>query len=367
MKDFNFHLPTQIIYGCGKVMELKQIIGKDVRNILIVTDKNVFERSGVQDSVLKQLKDYKVEIFDEVEQNPAFNTVNKGAQIAREKDIQLIIGIGGGSPIDTAKGIAAFKTNRDSIKHYMEGRALQNNPIPVVSIPTTSGTGTEVTPYAIFTDVDNAKKMCLSSPKIFPQFSIIDPELTYTMPEHIIVNTGVDALTHAIEAYLSTVTFPLNDMFAVNAIKIVLKNLNSASKKDKEAMNKMAYASMLAGISISHSSTILLHIMGYPLTVFHGIPHGKANGILLPAFFDFMKRQSYSYEKVNRLEKMFEVFGGVHSYINDLNIDTKLSSYGIKKEEFEKFAQDTIVKDDIKITPADITTEDIIEIYNNTY
>lgn len=365
--DFSFHLPTEIIYGCGKVKELKQIIDKDVRNILIVTDKNVFERSGMQDSVLKQLRDYRVEIFDEVEQNPSFDTVNKGAQIAREKDVQLILGIGGGSPIDTAKGIAAFKTNRDNIKDYMEGKALQYDPIPVVSIPTTSGTGTEVTPYAIFTDIENARKMCLSSPKIFPQYSIIDPELTYSMPEHIIVNTGVDALTHAIEAYLSTITFPLNDMFAINAIKIVIENLNLASKKDKEAMNKMAYASMLAGISISHASTILLHIMGYPLTVFHDIPHGKANGILLPAFFDFMKKKSYSEEKVNRLEKMFEVYGGVNNYINRLNINTKLSSYGIKKEEFEKFAQDTIVKDDIKITPADITKEDIIDIYNDTY
>ncbi len=367
MKDFNFHLPTEIIYGCGKVMELKQLISKDVHNILIVTDRNVFEKSGVKAQVLGQLKDCRVKVFDEVEENPSIETIRKGTKIAKDNDVQLILGIGGGSPIDAAKGIAVFSTNKGNIKEYLEGKALTADPIPIISIPTTSGTGTEVTPYAIFTDIENGKKMCLSSPKIFPKFSIIDPELTYSMPEHIIVNTGVDTLTHAIEAYLSTVTFPLNDIFAINSIEIVLENLNRASKKDQEAMNKMAYASMLAGITIAHASTILLHIMGYPLTIFHGIPHGKANGILLPAFFNFMKENSYLDEKVRTIERMFEEFGGVGNYINELNIDTKLSSYGIKKEEFEKFAQDTIVKDDIKITPADITLEDIIGIYNDTF
>ncbi len=366
MKDFNFHLPAEIVYGCGRVMELKQLISKDIQSILIVTDRNVFEKSGVKAPVLNQLKDRSVNLFDEVEENPSFETIRKGTKIARDNNVQLILGIGGGSPIDAAKGIAAFTTNKGNIKEYIEGKALTFDPIPIISIPTTSGTGTEVTPYAIFTDIDNGKKMCLSNPKIFPSVSIIDPELTYSMPEHIIVNTGIDALTHAIESYLSTITFPLNDQFAISAIKIVLENLNLASKKDKEAMNKMAYASMLAGITIAHASTILLHIMGYPLTIFHGIPHGKANGILLPAFFDFIKKRSYSQNKIGVLESMFEEFGGVGNFINELNIDAKLSSYGIRKEEFGKFAQDTIVKDDIKITPADITKEDIIGIYNDS-
>lgn len=158
------------------------------------------------------------------------------------------------------------------------------------------------------------------------------------MPNQTVINTGIDVLTHSIEAYLSADASPLSDLFAIRAIEIVLRNLNLASEKDKEAMNSMAYASMIAGISITHAGTILLHIMAYPLTVFHGIPHGKANGILLPAFFNFMKENSYSKEKVRTLELMFEEFGGIENYINELSIDTKLSSYGIKKEELEKFA-----------------------------
>nr|NQU92702.1 iron-containing alcohol dehydrogenase [Bacteroidota bacterium] len=365
--NFNYYLPTEIIFGCGKVKELNRLIDKGTDNILIVTDKNVFEKSGAQGAVLNRLKDFRIEIFDEVEENPSFRTLIKGTKIAKESNAQLILGIGGGSPMDAAKGIAAFATNEVNVNDFFEGDDLSKDPLPVVCLPTTSGTGSEVTPYAIFTDMEKGKKVCFSKPGIFPKFSIIDPELSYSMPEHVAINTGVDALTHAIEAYLSLQTFPMNDLFAIEAVKTVLENLTRASQKDKVAMNKLAYASMQAGISITHASTILLHIMAYPLTVFHGIPHGKANAILLPAFLEFMKRKSFLKQKVNTIWDMFEEFGGVNNFITGLNIPTRLSSYGIRKEEFKNFARDTIIKDDIKITPAEVTEEDIIEIYTSTF
>ncbi len=365
--NFNFYLPTEIIFGCEKVKELNQLIQKDIKNILIVTDKNVFSKNGAQDTVLTQLKDFRIELFNEIEENPSLSTIIKGIKIAKESNSQLILGIGGGSPMDAAKGIAAFVTNAGNINDYVYGKDFSKDPLPVVCIPTTSGSGSEVTPYAIFTDVEKEKKVCLSNDRIFPKYSIIDPTLTYTMPERIVINTGVDALTHAIEAYLSKKAFPLNDLLAIHSIKKVLENLNLASQKDKEAMNKMAYASMLSGITITHASTILLHIMAYPLTVIHNIPHGKANAILLPAFIEYMKKKSYFTQKVKTIESMFEIFGGVNNYINGLNISTELSSYGISMDEFDKFAQDAIVKDDILITPAEVTTQDIIEIYNSTY
>ncbi len=365
--NFNFYLPTEIIFGCGKIKELNQLIEKDIKNILIVTDKNVFSKSGAQDTVLPQLKDFRIELFDEIEENPALSTIVEGTKFAKESNSQLILGVGGGSPMDAAKGIAAFVTNTGNINDYINGKGLSNDPLPVVCLPTTSGTGSEVTPYAIFTDVEKEIKVCLSNYRIFPKYSIIDPTLTYSMPEHITINTGVDALTHAIEAYLSKKTFPINDLLTIHSIKTVLENLNSASQNDKEAMNKMAYASMLSGITIAHASTILLHIIAYPLTIYHRISHGKANAILLPAFIEYMKKKSYFTQKVKTIENMFEIFGGVNNYINGLNISTELSSYGISMDEFEKFAQDAIIQDDILITPAEVTTQDIIEIYNSTY
>lgn len=364
--EFNFHMPTEVIFGCGKIKNIKKIIPVKTQNILIVTDKNVFEKSGAQAILEEQLNDYNLFIFDEVEENPSYDTINKGVLLAQKVKAQLIIGIGGGSPIDAAKGIAAFTTNNLTAEAYFNGQKADNDPLPIIAIPTTSGTGSEVTPFAILSDLKNDKKMCLVHPKIFPTQSIIDPELTYSMPEQVIINTGVDALCHAIEAYLSLDTFDLNNQYAIHAIEIALANIRQAAKKDKIAMTQMAYASMLAGVSITHASTILLHIMAYPLTVFYHIPHGRANAILLPAFMDFMKRNSTVPEKVNRIEELFMPFGSIRDFIHGLGISTRLSSYGIKTEELDKFAQDTIVKDDVNITPAKVLKEDIVEIYKST-
>lgn len=364
--NFNFHIPTEIIFGSGKTQNLMELISKQISNILIVTDRNVFKKSGAQEIIQKQLSNYNLFIFDEVEENPSFATINKGTQLARENKIQLILGIGGGSPIDAAKGIAAFTTNNLSAEAYFAGQKVMKDPLPIIAIPTTSGTGSEVTPFAVLSDLKNDKKMCLVHPKIFPTLSIIDPDLSHSMPEQVIINTGVDALCHAIEAYLSLDSFDLNDQYATHAIKIALKNLKQASKKDPEAMSNMAYASMLAGIAIAHASTILLHIMAYPLTIHYHIPHGRANAILLPSFMDFMKRNSSVPEKIQRIEDLFKPYGNIRDFIHDLGISTKLSSFGIKLEELDKFAEDTIRKDDVKITPAKVLKEDIVKIYERT-
>lgn len=365
--NFNFNIPTEIIFGCGKIKNITNHIDKSITNILVVTDKNVFTKCGAQALIQEQLINYNIYIFDEVEENPSFETINKGATIARENQIQLILGIGGGSPIDAAKAIAAFAVNNLKAEDYFDGKKIDNDPIPIIAIPTTSGTGSEVTPFSILSDHINDKKMCFSHPKIFPRVAIIDPELGYSMPEHVILNTGLDVLCHAIEAFLSTESFELNNQYAIHAIEIASANIHKAAKKEKEAMTQMAYASMLAGIAITHASTILLHIMAYPLTIHYKIPHGRANAILLPAFMNFMKQNSTVSNKVLRIEEFFKPFGSIKDFIHDLGISTDLSSYGIKANELDKFAMDTIVKDDIKITPAKITKDDIVRIYESTF
>ena len=166
--NFTYNMPTKIIFGCGKIGVLSQLIDKEINRILIVTDKIAFEKSGAQSAVLNQLNKKQIELFDEVEENPSFSTIRKGLKIVKEHKIQLIIGIGGGSPLDVAKGIAAFATNNENFKDYIEGRVLSQDPLHVICIPTTSGTGSEVTPYAVFTDHDKKEKVCLSNSKIFP-------------------------------------------------------------------------------------------------------------------------------------------------------------------------------------------------------
>lgn len=365
MRDFTFHLPTRVIFGKDRIHELHKHINPEFKRILVVTETNILTRSGAVDKILDQLKDKSVTLFTDVEENPSFQVIEKGKTMARETDAQLVIGVGGGSPMDVAKGIAVLSTNNGDMRNFMKGEPLREDPLPSICIPTTSGTGSEVTPYAVFTDEDAETKGGYAHPSIFPIVSIVDPALTYSMPESVVVNTGLDVLTHSIEAYLSTESFALNDVIALESINIVLKHLKGATVKSQAAMDEMAYASMLGGIAITHGGTILLHSMGYPLTVYHGIPHGRANAVLLPEFMRFMREKSTVESKVQFLESLFSEYGGIKEYVNSLGVSTELSSYGAVKEEIRTFVKKVIVKDDVKITPAKVTEDVIAGIYQD--
>ena len=365
MQDFDFHMPTRVLFGEGRIEELESNIAPRFKRILIVTEKNVARLSGAVEAALAQLSSREFTVFTDVEENPPFSVLESGRKLGVESGVQMVIGIGGGSAMDAAKGIAVLASNEGHMEDFMDGHPLTHDPLPVVCIPTTSGTGSEVTPYAVFTDREKKTKGGFTHPKLFPVLSVVDPTFTYSMPERIIVGTGLDALTHAIEAALSTLASPMSDMIAIESIQTVLKSLKKASQKDEQAMGEMAYASMLAGIAITHGGTILLHIMGYPLTVFHGIHHGTANAILLPAFMNYMKTESRIPRKVERIECLFNSFGGVEAFVTDLGVSTRLSDYGITESEIEQFAGKVIVKGDIEITPADVTEEAIAGIYRS--
>ncbi|MCK4942372.1 MAG: iron-containing alcohol dehydrogenase [Candidatus Aminicenantes bacterium] len=366
MNPFSFYLPTKIVFGKGKIKEFESYVSSEYQKILIVTDRGVEIKSDALKIIQPSLKNRTVSIFSDVEENPSFSTLEKGKKMAKEAGAQLILGVGGGSPMDAAKGIAVLATNNKEMRSYMSGTELATDPLPIVCIPTTSGTGSEVTPYAVFSDTKNQNKGGYAHTGIYPSVSIIDPELTYSMPEELIINTGLDALTHAIEAYLSTESTDLSDNFSIHAIQTILENLTHASQKNHSAMDRLSYAAMIAGIAISMAGTILLHIMAYPLTIFHHIPHGRANAVLLSGFMTFMEKNSTVPEKVAVIKEMFDGKGGISGYINEFGITTQLSSLGVKEEELKTFVNKTIVKDDIHITPAPISKSDIYQIYKKS-
>jgi len=363
MKPFDWHAPTKILFGRGRVRELTGLLLKDWRSVLIVTDPVAGVKSGGLNAVRRQIDGRDVFVFDRVEENPSFATIEAGRDAALRSQAEIVIGIGGGSPMDAAKGIAMLAANNGPLPEYIQGRPLEAPPLPVICIPTTSGTGSEVTPYAVFTDRDKGNKVGYSHPGLFPAFSVVDPELTYSMPEALAIHAGLDVLTHALESYLSEASFGLNDAMALHVIETVLENLKAAATKEPQAMDRMAYASMTAGICIIHGGTILLHIMAYPLTVFHGIPHGLANALLLPRFLDFMREKSWVKDKVARLDRFFEPAGGIEAYLENLGVRTGLSRIGVKNDELALFAGKTIVKSDVHITPAPVTEREIVDIY----
>lgn len=362
MKNSTFFMPTRVVYGRKTSQQLNAYLPEKYRRIMVVSDPFLSTKTPIVKAICAQIADRLAAQYDRVEENPSIACVEEGRRVCLEHQCDLVIGIGGGSAMDAAKGIALLALQTKGLKEILNGAPAQPG-LPIICIPTTSGTGSEVTPYAVFTDTENDNKCGYAHDSIFPTVSLIDPELTYSMPEKLIIDTGLDVITHALEAFLCTIATPASDAISLESLRLALPQLPAARLRDAEAMDTMAYASMLAGMAITLSSTILLHIMAYPLTVYHHIPHGRANAVLLPAFLDFMQANGSLPERVQTISDLFIPFGGVRQYLNSLGIHCRLADYGIRSEEFPTFAAKTIVKGDIKITPAQLSEEIIQTIY----
>ena len=360
---FDFHLPTRILFGRGRIAELGAQVPPGIDRIFLVTDGTIARKTPALDKAVKALPGKEIAVFDRVEENPSIATLEEAARKAKAFDAGLVIGLGGGSPMDVAKGVGLLAANPGPLMFYLEGGTPAHPSLPVVAIPTTSGTGSEVTPFAVFTDRDIRQKMCLSHRGIFPVLALIDPELTYTMPTSVAIDTGLDVLAHAVEAFLSTASFPLNDALARQAMDIVLADLAGAVRKQPEAMDRMAASSTAAGAAIAQASTILPHLMGYPLTVHRGVPHGRASAIMLVHVMAALRRRSTCPEKVEAVDQLFAARGGLDEFLRDLGVSTRLADYGVREDDIPLFARKTIVKGDVKITPAAVTVEDLERIY----
>lgn len=359
MKAFDFHLPVRILFGRGRVAGLGGEIAPDIERVLIVTDETVALRTPALAAVESALAGRPTRVFSRVEENPAIETVEEAAREAADFDPQLVVGLGGGSPLDAAKGAALLLRNPGPLRRYLAGAKTENAPLPLIAIPTTSGTGSEVTPYAVFTDRQAGSKIGYAHPGIYPLLACLDPALTDSMPPAVVLNTGLDALAHALEAFLSTIASPLSDHFALQAAETALAALPRAVAKDAGAMDRMAYASMLAGAAIAQASTILPHILGYPLTVFHGVAHGRASAIMLVHVLAALRRSPAAVDKVGRVEALLAARGGLDGFLRGLGVSTRLSDYGVRREEAAIFAQKTIAKGDVKITPMAVTAESL--------
>jgi len=365
MTSFDFHLPTKIIFGRGRIAELGAHVPAKTKRVFIVTDETIATQTPALDVTLQALSGYEIRTFTRVEENPSIATVEDGGREARTFKAQFVIGLGGGSPMDAARGIAMLAANPGPLSRHLDGEPMKRPPLPVIAVPTTSGTGSEVTPYAVFTDKDAGNKIGYGNPGIFPTIALVDPELTYSMPAAVVVNTGLDVLAHAVEAYLSTMSFPLNDTLALHAIDVVLAHLGRATLKDRESMDQMAAAAAIAGAAIAHGSTILPHIMGYPLTVFHGVPHGRASAIMMVHVLAGLKAKSTCPEKIKIIDARFAPHGGPDGFLHGLGVSMKLADYGVREDEIALYAQKTIVKGDVKITPAVVTAESLEKIYRS--
>ena len=260
-------------------------------NALIVTGKGSSLASGALERLENSLKQAGIKYtrFAEVEPDPTANTVLKGAALARKVKADVIIGLGGGSPLDAAKAIAGAVSGGPKFKIESLAACTQENTLPLIAIPTTAGTGSEVTRVSVITIPEKQTKAAIANDAFIPKTAILDPELTKSMPPHVTAATGMDALTHAMEAYLSILATPQTDTLALSAIRRIGGNLLPAALngRNMEARAAMMLGQMEAGLAFSNASVGLIHAMSRPLGARHGLAHGLANAILLPRVMEF--------------------------------------------------------------------------------
>ena len=380
MLNFNFFMPTNIHFGQDKLKETGKIAKLYGKKALIVTGKKSARKFGFLQTLENSLKEEKIEpfFFEKVEPNPSIKTVENGASLFKEKKCDVIIALGGGSALDAGKAIGVLATNQGPIQNFF-GKNKVKNPIPpLIAIPTTSGTGSEVTPYAVITDVkeNNHQKKILSDPHIFPKEALVDPNLTFSLSAEVTSDTGIDALSHAIESYVSRRSFPLSESIALQAIEIIGKYLPKLinSPKDAEARSQLMYASMLAGIAIAQTGATLLHAMGYRLTSDLGLPHGRANGILFPYFWEanfsgnpekfsriigYLDESAREFQKKNASESalLLKEFLYRVELPRDLNIK-------INEETIVQFAKEVMEnKKKMADNPKTLSMDEVVDIY----
>ena len=379
-----FKTPEYTLIGSKALEEAKPYLKKCGKKALIVTGKHVV-LSDMMAELKKALEEIGIAyfVFDGITGEPTNVMIDEGIAAYKENGCDFCIGIGGGSPLDSAKAIAAMITNEGKIADY-NGKVIEKPIPPVVAIPTTAGTGSEATQFTVITDVEKDIKMLLKGGYLVPKIAIVDPAYTYSAPKSITAATGMDALTHAIEAYTSRKALPVTDTLAVSAVKRIMKYLPAAYKdgSDEKARYEMSVASYEAGICINNSTVTLVHGMSRPIGALFHVAHGISNAMLLTKCLAFALDGAY--EKFANLGREIGAATAEdddktasEKFIEALNEICKiceiptLLEYGIPKDEFfahmEKMAHDDLTSGSPGNTMKPISEQDIIEIYKKLW
>ncbi|OSI10915.1 iron-containing alcohol dehydrogenase [Neisseria zoodegmatis] len=374
-----FFMPVQNILGENALAEAMDVISAlGLKKALIVTDGGL-SKMGVADKIGGLLKEKNIDyaVFDKAQPNPTVTNVNDGLAALKEAGADFIVSLGGGSSHDCAKAVAIVTTNGGKIEDY-EGLDKSKKPqLPLIAINTTAGTASEMTRFAVITDEARHVKMAIVDKNVTPLLSVNDPSLMEGMPAPLTAATGMDALTHAVEAYVSTIASPITDACALKAIELIAGYLPTAvhEPKNKEAREKMAYAQFLAGMAFNNASLGYVHAMAHQLGGFYDLPHGVCNALLLPHVERFNQQAAKE-----RLDEIGAILGKYNSDLKGLNvidaitklarivgIPKSLKELGVKQEDFGVLA-DNALKDVCGFTnPIQANKEQIIGIYEAAF
>ncbi len=387
--SFEFYLPTRILFGAGELNNLhKQNLGGK-KALLVISNGKSAKANGYLDRVEEQLKKAGLEfvLFNEVEPNPLKSTVMRGAEAARKNNCDVIVALGGGSVMDASKAIAAMATNDGDLWDYIQfgkgkKKSLQNKPLPLVTVTTTAGTGSEADNGAVITNPETNEKTAFFSEYSFPIVSIIDPELMTTVPPHMTAYQGFDALFHSVEGYISNKANLMTDMLALSVIENVGRNLAETVRNGKnvEAREKVAYGNTMSGFVMTVGTCTSEHSLEHALSAYHQeLPHGAGLIMISKAYYTHFINQHVCDDRFVKMAKALgmedakEPMDFVKALVKlqaDCGVaDLKMSEYGIKPEEFPAMAENALdcmgflfACDRIKLSK-----EDCVAIYQASY
>ncbi|WP_047153930.1 iron-containing alcohol dehydrogenase [Aneurinibacillus tyrosinisolvens] len=380
LDSFEFGLHTQIHYGTGSLNNLVEVLNKHgYQNVLICTDPGIAQ-SGILERLdtILQKGEIKYTVFSEVQPDPTLEVVETVKQLYLQNGCDALIGIGGGSSIDTAKGASAAVANPGDLGQYEGKNKLPNRGPDVIAIPTTAGTGSEVTHATVLKDTKRQYKMGILSQHLHPKAAILDPELLTTLPRGLAAITGMDALSHAIESYTSNQAQPITEALGLHAIRLISKSLRPfvARRTDLEAASQMMLASTIAGAAFIWGRVAAVHALSHPLGGRYKIPHGLANSILLPVVMDFNVSTNLEKfkeiaiimgENVDGLSQREAAQRAVHAVkqlVDDLDIPATLGAnkVNLSPEEIQVVAQEAFDSGVALANPKIVTVEDLKKI-----
>ena len=383
---FSLYIPTRIVFGCGEIKRLatEKLPGK--KALIVISSGTSMKKYGYLDKVIELLKENETEsvVFNKILPNPTKKHVMEAAALCKDEKCDFIVGLGGGSSIDSAKAIAVMACNPGDYWDYIPAGTGKGRPVskalPVVAIPTTAGTGTEADPWSVITNEDTKEKIGFGSELTYPALSIIDPELMLSIPPHLTAYQGFDAFFHAAEGFIANCSTPISDLYALEAIRLLYKYLPVAvaDGHNIKARAKVAWASTLAGLVESTSSCTSEHSMEHAMSAYYPqLPHGAGLIAISEAYFETFRNDC-----MKRYMKMAEVMTQLKSNRPSDFIDAlvrmqkeckvhelKLSDWGIKMEDFPKMVQNA--RDTMgalfTLDPRPLTDEEVLNIYQKSF
>ncbi len=382
MNSFSFTIPQNIVVGAGSLKRLPELAKNLKKSKAYIISGPHLEKIGMVDKCREALKAAGIEsdAFTQTEGNPSTDTVAKAAEGFKSSNADFIVAFGGGSPLDVAKAVAVIASYGGNITDYEGGGKVPGPVVPMIAIPTTAGTGSEVTAFSVITDHNRNYKLTVVSNYLLPAYAILDPELITTVPKSTAAACGIDAMVHALEAFISKAASPFSDLFAKEALRLIGTSIRDyvLDRSNLAACEAMLTGSLFAGIAFSHARLGDVHAMSHPVSAYFDVAHGVANAVLLPTIVDY--NMTYASEKYKYIydcicEKPLsddaftpEMLAAEIRVLNDeLGIPSSLSEVGVDSSLFDKMADDAMKSGNILVNPRPTTKKDILALYAQAF